>query len=158
MVVAFIALLVAIGGTSYAIQRLPSRSVGATQLKSNAVTGAKVRNDSLTGADIRESTLNGISAAGLAGLTIKTATGTIPAAPSLDQSGIATASAVCDSGQQAVGGGGRLEVPERGEVSDSFPDAGGSAWTVHAANGDLSSAHGFTVFAVCVPAGSGGSR
>jgi hypothetical protein len=156
MVVAFVALLVAIGGTSYAIQRLPARSVGATQIKSNAVTGAKVKNDSLTAADIRESTLDGVSAASLSGVSIKTASGIIPAAPSLDQSGIATASAACDSGQQAVGGGARLEVPERGEVSDSFPDAGGAAWTVHAANGDLSSAHGFTVFAICVAQGSGG--
>jgi hypothetical protein len=158
MVVACIALAVAIGGTSYAIQRLPARSVGATQIKSNAVTGAKVRNDSLNAADIRESSLEGVIATGLAGVSIKTAAGLIPAAPSIDQSGVATASVPCDPGQQAIAGGGRLEVPERGEISDSFPDAGGAAWTVHAANGDLNSAHGFTVFAMCVARGASEGR
>jgi hypothetical protein len=44
MVVAFIALLVALGGTSYAIQALPKASVGAKQLKNNAVTSKKIKN------------------------------------------------------------------------------------------------------------------
>jgi hypothetical protein len=67
MVVACLALLIALGGTSYAAIKLPANSVGAKQLKknavtslkvkSNAVTGAKVLNNSLTGADINESSL-----------------------------------------------------------------------------------------------------
>jgi hypothetical protein len=44
MVVACIALVVALGGTSVAaIQALPKNSVGTKQLKNGAVTGAKVR-------------------------------------------------------------------------------------------------------------------
>ena len=145
MAVACAALAIALGGTSYAVVRLPARSVGPAQLKNNAVTGAKVRNDALTGDDIRESSLKG-----LAGVTIKTATGAIPPAASLDSPGVAAATAFCDAGQQAIAGGARLELPDQGETGDSFPDANGAAWTVHALNGDLASGHGFTVFAICV--------
>jgi hypothetical protein len=153
MAVAFIALLVAIGGTSYAVVRLPARSVGSAQLKNNAVTAAKVKNEALTGRDIRESTLEGIAASGLSNVTIKTTTGTIPPAPSFDTPGVAAASAFCDAGQQAIAGGGRLELPDQGEIADSYPDAGGTVWSVHAANADLNSAHGFTAYAICVAKG-----
>jgi hypothetical protein len=57
MVVACIALIVALGGTSYAALKLPRNSVGNKQLKSNAVTGAKVRNGTLTAKDFRASAL-----------------------------------------------------------------------------------------------------
>jgi hypothetical protein len=73
MVVAFVALFMAIGGGSYALAQLPSRSVGSTQLKrgavknanlaNNAVTGAKIRSNSVTGSDIRESSLRGVASA-----------------------------------------------------------------------------------------------
>ena len=53
MVVACIALLVALGGTSVAaVTALAPNSVGTAQLKSNAVTAAKIRNNNVTGADI----------------------------------------------------------------------------------------------------------
>ncbi len=52
MVVACIALLVALGGTSIAaVNALPRRSVGTPQLKNNAVTSIKVRNRSLRAVD-----------------------------------------------------------------------------------------------------------
>lgn len=66
-VTATIALVVALGGTSYAAITLPKNSVGSRQikskavgkseLKSNAVRSKKVKNDSLTGADVNESKL-----------------------------------------------------------------------------------------------------
>jgi hypothetical protein len=43
MVVATIALLVALGGTSYAAIALPANSVGTVQLKNGAVTAAKIK-------------------------------------------------------------------------------------------------------------------
>ena len=46
-VIAFIALVVALGGTSYAAFKLPKNSVGNKQLKANAVTSSKVRNHTL---------------------------------------------------------------------------------------------------------------
>jgi hypothetical protein len=51
MMVAFVALLVALAGTSYAAVQLPANSVGTKQLKKNAVTGKKVKNRSLRVAD-----------------------------------------------------------------------------------------------------------
>jgi hypothetical protein len=54
MVVACIALLVALGGTSVAaVQALAPNSVGTVQLKSNAVTTAKIRANAVTAAKIR---------------------------------------------------------------------------------------------------------
>lgn len=53
LVVAFLALFVALSGTSYAVSQLPAKSVGTKQLKSNAVTSAKVKDGSLRASDFR---------------------------------------------------------------------------------------------------------
>src|SRR5690349_4576611 len=47
-VISIVALIVALGGTSYAVSQLPKNSVGTKQLQRNAVTGAKVKNGSLS--------------------------------------------------------------------------------------------------------------
>ena len=52
LVVAGIALLVALSGTSYAAITLPRNSVGTIQLKPGAVTSPKVRDGSLAAADL----------------------------------------------------------------------------------------------------------
>ncbi len=77
MLVALAALFVALGGTTYAVTKLPKRSVGPAQLKRNAVRtqhikarnvtrsriarraidSSLVASNSLTGGDIREGTL-----------------------------------------------------------------------------------------------------
>src|SRR4051794_17670809 len=54
---ATVAVFIALGGTSYAISKLPKNSVGAKQLKKNAVTGAKVRDGSLGPKDFRAGAL-----------------------------------------------------------------------------------------------------
>ncbi len=51
-VTATLALVVALGGTSYAAVALPRNSVGAPQLKSNAVTSAKIRPGNVAPADL----------------------------------------------------------------------------------------------------------
>src|SRR4051812_46254358 len=66
MAVAFLALFVAIGGSSYAVTRLPAKSVGSKQLRPNAVTGAKVKNGSLTAKDIKLASLTGVASAAVA--------------------------------------------------------------------------------------------
>ena len=53
MIVACLALIVALGGVSYAAGVLPKNSVGTSQLKKNAVTGAKVKNGTLVAADFK---------------------------------------------------------------------------------------------------------
>jgi hypothetical protein len=51
LVIACVALFVSLGGTGYAVLRLPRNSVGTAQLRNNAVTSSKVRNFSLRAAD-----------------------------------------------------------------------------------------------------------
>jgi hypothetical protein len=53
IVVACVALLLALGGVSYAATALPRNSVGTAQLKTNAVTSSKVKNHSLLRADFK---------------------------------------------------------------------------------------------------------
>jgi hypothetical protein len=52
LVVAFVALLVALGGTSYAAFTLPKNSVGSKQLKKNAVTTSKIKNGAVIASKI----------------------------------------------------------------------------------------------------------
>jgi hypothetical protein len=60
MVVACLALLVALTGTSVAaVQALAPNSVGTTQLKANAVTSAKIRNSNVTNADLARNAVTG---------------------------------------------------------------------------------------------------
>ena len=53
MVVACLALVVALGGTSYAVVSLPPNSVGTAQLRANAVVSSKVKNRSLLAVDFK---------------------------------------------------------------------------------------------------------
>lgn len=62
-VTATLALVVALGGTSYAAISIPKNSVGSPQIKKDAVKSADVKNDGLKGKDIKESTLAKVPAA-----------------------------------------------------------------------------------------------
>ena len=107
MVLAFVALLVALAGTSYAAIQLPAGSVGTKQLKKNAVTGKKVKNGSLRALDFGAGQLpkgpkgdqgpQGIQGvqgpAGPVNVTVREGT------PAID------AEANCQPGERAVGGG-----------------------------------------------------
>jgi len=184
MVVAFIALFVAIGGSSYAVTRLPAKSVGAKQLRTGAVrtaniaqgavTGAKVKNGSITGADIKMSSLGGVpsaaaatnathagAAAGLDKVTYVSAAGGVPAAPPPDPMGnqptvVSGASATCPPGTLVSGGGVGVVDNTNTSVVDSFPEPGGHAWTARVDNNDPAAGHGFTVVAVCIGAAAAG--
>jgi hypothetical protein len=57
MVVAFIALLVAMGGTGYAAIQLPNNSVGSKQLKQNAVTSKKIKNGAVNSNKVKNGSL-----------------------------------------------------------------------------------------------------
>ena len=51
--IALVALFFALGGTSYAVARLPRNSVGTAQLRKNAVISSKVKDRSLLGRDFK---------------------------------------------------------------------------------------------------------
>jgi hypothetical protein len=180
MVVAFIALFVAIGGSSYAVTRLPAKSVGAKQLRkgavrtanlaNGAVTGQKIKDGSLGAADLRPSSLAGMTVAGathagaagaLDRVTYVSAPGGVPAAPPPDSMGnqptvTSGASATCPAGTFAIGGGVGVTDNTQTSVVDSFPEPGGRAWTARVDNSDPGAAHAFTVVAVCIAAATAG--
>jgi len=58
-VMATVAVFIALGGTGYAMTKLPKNSVGAKQLKKNAVTSAKIRKETITAAKIKKGSLTG---------------------------------------------------------------------------------------------------
>jgi hypothetical protein len=59
LIVATIALIVAMGGTSYAALSVPKNSVGTKQLKKGAVTTSKIQQGSVTGTLIAKNTITG---------------------------------------------------------------------------------------------------
>jgi hypothetical protein len=184
MVVAFVALFVAIGGSSYAVTRLPAKSVGAKQIRNgavrtahlakSAVTGAKIKNGSITGADINVSSLAGVAsaaaatnathAAAAAGLDrvvqVRQAGAVGPATATTDPTAptitVAGASATCPPGMLVTGGGVGVDDNANTSVVDSFPEPGGRAWTARVDNSDVGASHGFTVVAVCIAAAAAG--
>jgi len=57
LVISCLSLVVALGGTGYAVTALPRNSVGPSQLKRNAVNSSKVRNRSLKAVDFADGQL-----------------------------------------------------------------------------------------------------
>ncbi len=53
VVVAYLALFIALGGSAYAVSKLPKNSVGPKQIRKNSVNSAKVKNHSLLAEDFR---------------------------------------------------------------------------------------------------------
>src|SRR3954462_13630643 len=66
LVVACLALLIALGGTSFAgvEAAVPNNSVGSSQLKSNAVVAAKIASNAVSGAKIASNAVSGAKIAG----------------------------------------------------------------------------------------------
>jgi hypothetical protein len=57
--IAYLALFVALGGTSYAALKLPKNSVGEKQIKKNAVTNPKIKNGAVTASKIGRNAVSG---------------------------------------------------------------------------------------------------
>lgn len=55
-VMSTVAVFIALGGTSYAVTKLPKGSVGARELKKNSVTSEKLRDGTVTPADLAPGT------------------------------------------------------------------------------------------------------
>ena len=78
MVVASVALLVALGGTSVAaVNQLAANSVGTSQLKSNAVTTPKIKNSAVNASKLASNAVATAKIAGNAVTNAKIANGTI---------------------------------------------------------------------------------
>lgn len=63
LVLSFIALMVALGGTGIAALHLGKNTVGTKQLKKNAVTTSKIKNGAVTGSKINLGTLGTVPSA-----------------------------------------------------------------------------------------------
>jgi hypothetical protein len=168
-VVATIALFIALGGTAWAATALPRNSVGTNQIRNGAIRSADIRDRALQVRDISRrarAALRGArgpagppgpaggagpgGAAGVAAkLTYKAVPGTVPPGPPPDNSAIREATATCDPGQRATGGGASVENSDLMAVDASYPAPNGSGWTVQISN-DPGATRSFTVVAVCV--------
>jgi hypothetical protein len=175
MLVAVTAMVVALGGTSYAVVKPSPRSVGAKELKrkavsaahikANAITSRKVKDGSLKGRDIDEASLGAVPlatratsvessaraamAGGIERVFYRVSTVAIPPPVVVGESTQGIGTARCDPGQLVIGGGVKLE--ENMSVVDGYPD-GAAAWTANANNDEVGQTHNFTVYAICVPA------
>ena len=166
MVVACVALVVALGGTSYAtVLQVPKASVGTAQLKTgavttkklaaNAVTGAKVRNGSLRKADFGPGQLptgptGPQGPAGSPGLSaverVETSSPNNSTTPKVVQ-------ITCPAGKRLIGGGARVNGGSpKVALWASFPDND----NVYRANASETDAFipswSLTVYAICAVA------
>jgi hypothetical protein len=165
MVVALVALLAALAGTSYAAVQLPANSVGTKQLKKNAVTGKKVKNRSLKAADFAAGQLpqgekgekgdKGDPGAPGGAANVTEIVETVPNSAASDDEWNTFAVATCPEGQRVISGGFFQDVQSLGEVYGNVPDEDGTAWIVVAVNwadpeGDFTDGE-LNALAYCVP-------
>jgi hypothetical protein len=126
LVIACLALVVALSGTSYAdIVRLPFNSVGTAQLRRNAVVSSKVRDGSLLAVDFKPRQL------AVSGYEI------VRERSEATNQTVNSVSVTCPTGKRAVGGGGGTVsgiAPGDGPyVVVSQPFDGGGGWLVQTA-------------------------
>jgi hypothetical protein len=136
LVVAGLALVVALGGTTYAATALPKNSVGAPQLRSGAVSSVKLAKGSVTSKQIKDHT---IVAADLAKNAYPALPGKVASAGHADTAGRADSAGHADTAG-SVAGAAFTTVDYRG-------GAGSPATAVVSANG-------LTVNASCDGAGT----
>jgi hypothetical protein len=103
MIVACIALLVALGGTSVAaVSQLARNSVGTAQIQDNAVTARKIRNLNVTNAKIANNAVNSVKVANRSLLRVDFAPGQLPAGPTGPQGPAGPAGAAGPAGPPGV--------------------------------------------------------
>jgi hypothetical protein len=149
ILVAIAALVMALGGTSYAAIKLPANSVGKKQLKKNAVTTAKVKNGSLLSADFKAGQLPAgprgqqgpqgpQGPQGAQGPPGQAGVPTVTVRSSPEETNSATAD--CNTGEAALGGGG---TSSDGFIWDTGPNVNSgtpTGWTAQALQADGSDA------------------
>jgi hypothetical protein len=163
MIVAIAALIVSLGGVSYAAGVLPKNSVGPVQLqkqavtraklKNNVVTAVKVKNGSLMAADFKAGQLP-VGPAGPAGPQgpkgdagppgISGYQRVVAVGPLLNAGEHATATASCPAGKKVLGGGPQFDSGL--QINESY--ASETEWKTVMKNPGPGSA-GFSVVAYC---------
>ena len=167
-VTATLALVIALGGTSYAAIILPANSVGTKQIKKRAVTASRIRPNAVTSAAVRNGSLGAVDfragqlpagPPGPAGATnvVRRLAASQPVAPAA----LADVTLSCNLGERAITGGlqGDPVQPPAANiftVTDSFPMvtttlAGDvpTGWFVEARN-TSNAPNQFRAFIVCV--------
>jgi hypothetical protein len=166
MLVAVLALIIALGGTSYAAIKLPANSVGTRQLKANAVVSSKIKDGTLTAKDFAKGQLAVGSAgpqgvpgtqgpAGPAGAPGPQGDpGVVPSvfvdAVTSGAPASGTQTAICFPGEIATGGG---AVSTDGVVTQSEPVLSGGfpvGWRATAAPSTMGGTATVVAWAVCV--------
>ena len=126
LVIACVALVVALSGTSYAeILRVPFNSVGLRQLRANSVVSSKVKNHSLLAVDFRADQL------GVSGYEI------VRGRSEVTNETLNSVTMACPPGKRVVGGGGGTAgaiIPGDGPyVVVNQPFDGGGGWLLQTA-------------------------
>ena len=167
MLVASVALVIALGGVSYAASVLPKNSVGTDQLTKNAVASGKIRKNAITTTKVKDGTLvaqdfrigqlpagspgpkgdqgdqgpkGDRGPVGISGYEIVQGNGI-----GLNSGGEGLSYADCPTGKKVVGGG--VSGNARLAIIDSFP-SGTTAWRVFARNVGVSPGS-FAAYAIC---------
>jgi hypothetical protein len=160
-VTATLALVIALGGTSYAAIKLPANSVGSVQVRPGAITSDKVRNGSLLRRDFKPGELprgarGAAGARGPAGPPGPAGAASPPVAGYAHSDPIAVPAGVtlpgrlaCDDGMRVVGGG--VYSSESHMVVESSYPASATAWVVYMRN-ESTVTRAFRVYVICMTA------
>lgn len=158
MVVACTALIIALGGTSYAAF-VPRNSVGSKQLKKNAVTRSKIKKNAVTGSKIKNGSL---SAADLKAGTLPVGVGTLAyreLTATADANALSGLEVLCPPGLFAISG--QIDSAAGQDMQSSYSSngagtgaPGATAWIGVVDNYTADTPAAFTVIVTCAPAGA----
>jgi hypothetical protein len=131
-ILACVALLVSLGGVSYAATVLPKNSVGAAQLRNGAVTAGKVRTDTINSAKVKDGTLTGADALdnSLTGADVNESTlGQVPSAATAGSANTAMSANSADTARFATSAGALNGTSLRRLAVDLAPNGSTTALT-----------------------------
>jgi len=149
-----------LGSKAVTSPKVAANAINGSNVAANALDGSKVKDGSLSGSDINLTTLGKVPSAASADTAGSAAIARLKAATGVGTSRANTsgnvpfdsATATCDSGLVATGGGVELSDPADQLILDSFPN-GTAAWSGRVANYGTDTPT-FTVHVICATAAS----